>query len=532
MKEDLRQYRLLRRIHEARGGMPKSKLRTISLCPDPEGAKYVCDQAYEGAEKFCFQADSHESVVAEMVCAIAIDRDLDTDDIAVTTEFWLPKLEDMVKIYDGHVLYVIAKRDLLSPHLADRWSWEIHWLEAMIRQQRGAANKIHHFRASGQLPGEQSSSSLKTTLVASVKDKGQNYDNSLQRIDEIEEMDLTVRPPLSDVMPKAGRPVTFWPPMVASVRRGGMQRPRNTDSEAMQRQHMTAWALNKCQEACPELPQRLHRALLREWRLVNALNNTRSKIQVRHAVSAALRRASLDHLAAQLERPMQQPQEESANETTHDQDLPAPGDSDRTPQRPPPVEQVPGSENVSQLLNTMAPNLDQLWQELMWVQSTVTHTQAFLQYQAMLPQSTDVIAQVNHLSSAQLEIAHVMESLKLTVSHLDRRISLWETNYLPAIFERMAELGPLPATDAEAEEESPQQQQVAHQRDMQEAEVQTQDAQGAVTSLAPSEPPPHHIGSTADRPTVMELLSYSNSNPPELRLLQFLIQQSTLSEGL
>ena len=169
------------------------------------------------------------------------------------------------------------------------------------------------------------------------------------------------------------------------------------------------------------------------------------------------------------------------------------------------------SQDVSQTINSMAPNLEQLRQELMWVQSTVTHTQAFLQYQAMLPQNTDVIAQVNHLSTAQLEIAHVMESLKITVSHLDRRISLWETNYLPAIFERMAELGPLPATDTEAEEEPQQQQQDPPHRDRQEAEVQTQDAQEAVTSLAPSAPPPHHIGSTANRPTVIELLQQQST---------------------
>ena len=146
-------------------------------------------------------------------------------------------------------MYVILKPDLDGTEFDERWSWDKYVLYAILGKQRGSK-----------------------VLVASTP-----------------------------YMPVAGPPVSFYPP-IPPPPRGGMRQPRSTDSEAVQRQHMAAWALTKCQEACPELPQRLHRALLREWRLVTALNNTRSKVQVRHAVSAALRRASLDQLAAQIDQ--------------------------------------------------------------------------------------------------------------------------------------------------------------------------------------------------------------------------------------
>ena len=115
------------------------------------------------------------------------------------------------------------------------------------------------------------------------------------------------------------------------------------------------------------------------------------------------------------------------------------------------------------------------------------------------------MAQVHQLSSTQLEIAHFVESLKVTITHLDHRISLWETNYLPAIFERMAELNPPLETDTE-EEPQHQSEPVPRQQQRQEVEVQTQASPQEVTSPEQSEPPPHHIGSTANPPTIMELL--------------------------
>ena len=506
VKEDLQHYRLLRRIHEARGGMAPKKARVISLCPDPEGAKYVCDQAYTGAEQFVFHADSNTSVVAEKVCAIAADRKLDTDDVAVTTEFWLPRLEDMITIYGGHIFYVIAKPDLEAPELAERWSWEMYWLQAMLRQQRASANKIHPLREwkpsqSGPFPTSLRRTASRTIpSLETVKEKVETHHSQL---------------------PVAGNPVTFWP-FIPAPSRGGMRRAKSSDPEVMQRQHMTAWALNKCQESCPELPVALSRTLLREWRLVNALNNTRSKAQVRHAVAAALRRSSLDLLASQM-----------------DQDLPGPREEPEAPVTAPvPAEDLTAHEQsnaneqgltIPQTVQAMMPSLDQLRLELLWVQNTVTHTQAFLQHQAMMPRNVEVMTQVQNLTASQMEIAHIIESLKVTVSHLDRRMSLWETNYLPAIFERMEEISPTRQSD----EESEAQHHSTSRSPRQDAQGQVQAASlssDAVQAVAPqqdhapsappqqevsqdeqADAPPHHVGMATAAPTIIELLQQQST---------------------
>ena len=222
--------------------MKKQNKLVLSVSDSPEGPSHVCEYAYEDSTPFIFKADHDNSVVAELVCGVAIHHNLHTDDVAVTVAEWVPNLHDPLRVYKGHTMYVILKPDLDGTEFDERWSWHKYVLYAILGKQR--ERKVQ----------------VETTLY----------------------------------MPVAGSPVVFHPP----PSRGGMRPARPGDSEVIQRQHMTAWALTKCQEACPELPQRLHRTLLREWRLVTALNNSRSKVQVRHAVGAALRRASLDQLAA------------------------------------------------------------------------------------------------------------------------------------------------------------------------------------------------------------------------------------------
>ena len=89
VQDDLSQLNYLRRQREEeRGGMKRSNHRTISVTESPEGPSYLCEFAYVDSTPFLFKSDHQESVVAELVCGIAIDHNLHTDDVAVTVADW------------------------------------------------------------------------------------------------------------------------------------------------------------------------------------------------------------------------------------------------------------------------------------------------------------------------------------------------------------------------------------------------------------------------------------------------------------
>ena len=87
-------------------------------------------------EKKIYHAEDN-GVIAELITHISMEHDIHTNDIVVTTDPWLPKLEDPLKIYRGHMLYVILMDRLYHPEYIQWWPWELHVIEWMAIMQRG-----------------------------------------------------------------------------------------------------------------------------------------------------------------------------------------------------------------------------------------------------------------------------------------------------------------------------------------------------------------------------------------------------------
>ena len=475
VRHDLFQFRQMHRTYQ-RGG---AKHRILSMLPQPAGRKFQYAFASSSDDLMWFQAECEESVVAELVCVIAYHQGVSTDYVVVTTEAWLPKLEDPIKVYKGHIFYVFLMKNLYLPDFIFTWPWELHVIEQMAFQQIGR-----------RLP------------TSSVREQP---------------------------TPVAGPPVTFYPVAGSYQRRGGGRGGQQADSEATQRQYMSTWALDKCQKACPEVSLRLAKTLMREWRLVNAINNSRSKVQIRHAVIAALKRASLEQLALQMEAGhndlgQELDQNDGQQHATHE--VPAGTASHHeasVPQQP--VSQVQGEvRQLQQQLNdqiaTMTPSLNDLRQDMQWVQNALVHTHALVQCQNMTYMPQQVGVQLQTISASQVQISDAVQMLQTIVSHLDRRMTVWENNYLPAMFERMAEIQPIPATPEEAEETQVRSQAV--QADDRDDETQyhdsprprqegggpvpvPQDNEGVVSHQDLT--PEHHVGLTNQQPTIVQIFA-------------------------
>ena len=205
-----------------------------------------------------------EEVVAEMVCYLSDLHQVSTDDIVITAEERLPKLEDRLMIYSKNVLYVILHCYLYHEKYIDLWPWHLHDIENMAICQRGIPKKADT-----------------QCLACDKKETDDNMGCALFSIKEDpDNEDETTKYPVP-----AGNPVMYHP---IDMERAGMQNVRQ------QRSQMIAWAEQKVRTDAPQAQGKTLTMIMRaEPRTITAIMHAKSPSQTREVIIAAYKRAGL-----------------------------------------------------------------------------------------------------------------------------------------------------------------------------------------------------------------------------------------------
>ena len=248
-------------------------------------------------------------------------------------------------------------------------------------------------------------------------------------------------------------PTPEGPPVPLVPVRGGARSMRREDPEQMQRQAMLTWATQRIREACPRLDDRIIKVILRaEARTVTAVLNARSTMQVVHVTVAALRRAGLVQHAQELENLMQrsQPEHNQGGEgqqqvQEHDQSDPV-GTRDRVAQGDHEQQQQQQPHTQQEQPTTFPYDANSVYYAYLETYRAIQQMSVLLQHQyvaAMRYDPTPLAQRVHHLDTAMEQQFQVLSQV---VSSLQDRLGRWETEYLPAMFDRMQEIHPLPAS--------------------------------------------------------------------------------------
>ena len=395
------------------------------------------------------------SVIADMICYFADVHSHSTDDIVVTCATCLPALSDRIVNYLHEEIYVILLRHVYHVDFIGKWIFLPDDMQNMARKQRGPR--------------------MCSTLV----------------------FDHPLRSP-------SGPPTTLLP------LRGGARQQRGFGLEAMQKQQMATWALTRSHDACPSVDSKLLKALLRESRMVSAVLHSRSDVQVIHVVIAAMKRVGLTSMALALEAssPMSQGHGEAQNQTENENEeednqqheIPH-GDLPRAnlPAPPPLLREMWTLTHINAESHQQHQRLQHMIQDihLRIQQMTILHQH---QYEAAM--RFDLVPLIHQMQQIHGEISQALHYFNLEMQKFDQRMGMWETTFLPAVFERMQEIQPL--------HQPSQQQQVMVQQSMPQQTQSTQ-TPATPTSVTPTQtyPDPDVVtpprSPTAD-PTVLELV--------------------------
>ena len=400
LREDLQELEDLRAQRRMRGGMRRREQAEAGFFDSAggpeENPRIQCCYANDPDNTFDYWVGTEDGVIADLVCYIADLHQVCTDEVVIASWGTQPQLESPLQDYLWCKLYIILLDDLKKSWHATSWVWTKDRMWAMARRQRGEKK------------------------YPALND--------------------------GDYMPyPKGPPKQLCP-------RGGARSGRPSyqlTPEAMQKQQMAACAHTKCHESCPSVDSRLIKTLLRENRMVSAVLHSKSQIQVTHVVIAALKRAGLTANAVDLQQrsgiqevsedepsPQDQPAQEPAHQEPQAQAQPDP----QQPAQPdvmdhPPTHQAQapylehehGSSSLP--LNEIKDKINQL---------AILH-----QYQYVAAMRYDNGPIVQQMCTLHRDLHGCLQHLHTAVQSLENRMSMWETTFLPAVFERLAEIQPI-----------------------------------------------------------------------------------------
>ena len=326
------------------------------------------------------------SVIADMVCYFAEVNGHSTDDVVICFGTSLPKLDDMIIQYVEEVFYVVLLRYVYHVDYMGTWIWEGEDMKKMAEQQRG------------------------TRMVPSIL-----FDYPLAQ--------------------PAGPPMSYSPP------RGGARQQRGMGLEAMQKQQMATWALTRCHECCPTVESKLLKTLLRESRMVSAVLHSRSTIQVVHVVIAALKRAGLTALAIALESQQPTGGRGDNHEGYHEINENDYGDGDHNNRQQPEVHEAAEYSPVTE------PRPDSMPVAAQHVIDDIHHSieqmKILHQHQYAAAMRYDLVPIIQQMQVLHQDVTTLMQQLQHQIHGMNQRIAMWETTFLPAVFERMQEIQPI-----------------------------------------------------------------------------------------
>ena len=321
-------------------------------------------------KRHIYEAEDN-GVIAELITHLSMEHDVHTNDIVVTTDPWLPKLEDPLKVYKGHMLYVVFMDRLYHPDYIQLWPWELHVMEWMAVMQRGEDDRVPLPRPQPmvRVPDPQP--------IPPPPVKCVHFD--LEKADE--EYEKKVATQQCNVVPK-GNPTSYSPPEDApDIVRAGMPRHnQHQDPKVV----MYGWAEQKVRDEAPEAQGKTLAMIMRaEPRTVSAIMHAKSPSQTREVIIAAFRRAGLPSPFHPI---------------------------------PPPQQHGPDMECVMRAI----------------AEQTVI-TGQIAQLLSEVPKAAQYEELVGFMRQSQSSYIGAVESLARAVARLESTIATWESAYLPIL---------------------------------------------------------------------------------------------------
>ena len=430
LREHLQELEDLRAERRLRGGMPR-KLWQIEagfendseyvICENP---RIQCCYAHSPNDTFDYWVGEPGGVMADVVCYFADLHQVSTDDVIIATWGRQPMLEDSLDDYLWQKFYIILLKDLHVHDYKGKWVWSHEDIYSMAKQQRGERH-------------------------------------------------------LPPVKRHVFLPTPMGMPVALSPERGGARNSRmpQMTPEAFQKQQMATWAHTKCHEACPTVDSKLIKTLLREARMVSAVLHARSHVQVVHVVVAALKRAGLTPMAVELERRHGiegEVETDEAQTEEHAHDQRPQGQQPQSEAQPPVMVQNVHTEYANAGHQHVQDEMRDTARYLQDMHHKINQMITLHQYQYVAAMRYDLTPVSQQIMSVHNEIITYLQHVHSAMGAFENRLSMWETTYLPAIFDRLQEIQPvdaLPRHGAEHEEEGQQ----AGEQERHSQDTQTED---------------------------------------------------------